>query len=189
MIEAEIKARLADPQQVRQHLEQWATGVPETYVDTYFDTPERSLFARDQELRLRSVTGPHGTRHLLTYKDRAVDAATQSKPEFETLVSDREAASMILTNLGFPVEMAFTKECVNYNLDHDGRRFLATVATVPEIDGTFLEVETQAADTDLDNALDAVRRLLADLGIDPTQWTTDTYTGAVRAARGLPAAS
>jgi adenylate cyclase class 2 len=183
VIEAEIKARLSNPAQVRQRLEQWATGTPETYVDTYFDTPERSLSVRDQELRIRTISGPNGTRHLLTYKGQPVDAVTQSKPEFETLVSDREAAATILTSLGFPAEVAFTKECVNYALDRANRNFLATVVTVPEIEGTFLEVETQAADDDVNAALDAVRHLLGELGVDQTQWTTGTYTDAVRAAR------
>ncbi|HKT00178.1 MAG TPA: CYTH domain-containing protein, partial [Rugosimonospora sp.] len=77
MIEAEIKARLVDPAAVRQRLEQWAAGVAETYSDTYFDAPGETLAARERELRVRTIAGPSGTRHLLTFKDRPVDEATQ----------------------------------------------------------------------------------------------------------------
>lgn len=183
MIEAEIKARLVDPDAVRRQLEQWAPGVAETYADTYFDTPDQALAAQQRELRVRTVAGPDGTRHRLTFKDRPVDAATQSKPELEMTVSDPVEAAAILTGLGYPAELAFTKECVNFEVTRRGRRFLATVVTVPEIAGTFLEVETQAREDDVEPALAAVRSLLAELGIGEGEWTIDAYTEAVRAAR------
>lgn len=55
MIEAEIKARLVDPDVVRHQLDEWATGVPETYSDTYFDAPGDRLEATDRELRIRTA--------------------------------------------------------------------------------------------------------------------------------------
>lgn len=183
MIEAEIKARLEAPDDVRQQLERWSTGTPETYSDTYFDTPRRTLASNERELRIRTVASSGGTRHLLTFKDRPVDVATQSKPEVEVLVSDPQTTATILTSLGYPAELAFTKECVNYKVTRADRRFLATLVTVPEIDGSFLEVETQAPENEMDDALAAVRSLLAELGVDESWWTTDTYTDAVRTAR------
>lgn len=183
MIEAEIKARLVDPAAVRQRLEQWAAGVAETYSDTYFDAPGETLAARERELRVRTIAGPSGTRHLLTFKDRPVDEATQSKPEVEIAVSDPTAAAAILAGLGYPPGLSFTKQCVNYQVTRWGRQFLASLVTVPEIGGTYLEVETQAREDDVEPALSAIRSLLADLGVGENEWTTDTYTGAVRGAR------
>jgi adenylate cyclase class 2 len=55
---------------------------------------------------------------------------------------------------------------------------------VPELEGTFLEVETQASDDEVPSALAAVRRVLADLGVSDQELTTETYSDAVRAARG-----
>jgi adenylate cyclase class 2 len=61
---------------------------------------------------------------------------------------------------------------------------LATLVTVPELDGTFLEVETLAAADEVTDALRAVRGIMAELGIAATDITTGQYTEAVLAARG-----
>ncbi len=55
MIEAEIKARLVDPAEVRRRLEQQAAGTPEIYSDTYFDTPDAALASHERELRVRTI--------------------------------------------------------------------------------------------------------------------------------------
>lgn len=64
-----------------------------------------------------------------------------------------------------------------------GRRVLATLVRVPEIDGTFLEVETIVEESDLSKALADIRAVMADLGISPDGLTRETYTGAVAAQR------
>jgi adenylate cyclase class 2 len=60
---------------------------------------------------------------------------------------------------------------------------LATVVTVPEIDGTFIELETMADETEVDAALADVQTVLHDLGI-ADDLTTEQYTDAVMQARG-----
>jgi adenylate cyclase, class 2 len=182
-IEVELKARLTDPIAVRERLDGFTEGVAEHYRDTYFDTPEGSLAARGYELRVRTIRRDDNDRHVLTYKEPAVDAATQSKPEHEIAVSDASVAARILTGLGYPETLAFTKDCVNYRLSHGGRRFLATLVTVPEIDGTFLEVETASVEADLGEALAELRRLMTMLGVDTAELTVDTYSDAVTSAR------
>ena len=62
---------------------------------------------------------------------------------------------------------------------------LAGRAASTEIEGTFLEVETIAAEHDVDQALAAVRELLNELGVGRGELTTDLYTDAVRAARAV----
>jgi adenylate cyclase class 2 len=54
---------------------------------------------------------------------------------------------------------------------------------VPEIDGTFLEVETIVVEEDVTAALDDIRAVLADLGIGPEDLTRELYTDAVAARR------
>ncbi|MBB5913599.1 adenylate cyclase class 2 [Nocardia transvalensis] len=183
MIEAEYKARLADPDRVRGLLNGKANPDRVSYQDTYFDREDGSLTSRDQELRLRTVSGNKGSEHLLTFKDATVDQETGSKPEFETLVGERESAEEIIKHLGFRPDISFTKNCENYRYAAAGRDVLATVVTVPEIDGVFLEIETLVPDGELDSALADLRGELAELGISPDQWTTELYTDAVRKSR------
>jgi adenylate cyclase class 2 len=60
---------------------------------------------------------------------------------------------------------------------------LATVVTVPEIDGTFIELETLADEAGLAAALADVRAVLGELGITENHLTTEQYTDAVMRAR------
>lgn len=183
MIEAELKARLTNPDTVRARLDAMAAAEHATYRDTYFDTPAGLLEAADRELRIRTIETPAGTRHLLTGKDAVVDPASGSKPEFETIVESASATASILALAGFTPAVMLTKRCANFEVHRDGRRFLATLVTVPELEGTFLEVETFAEHEQLGAALAAVRALLAELGVVEAELTTELYTDAVRAAR------
>ena len=76
--------------------------------------------------------------------------------------------------------MAFTKNCANYSFTAAGRDILATLVTVPELDGTFIEIETLTADPDdVGPAIAAVRAVLDELGIASADLTTELYTDAV----------
>ncbi|WP_084520502.1 class IV adenylate cyclase [Nocardia mexicana] len=184
MIEAEYKVRLADPAAVRKQLAVRSEPDYVVYSDTYVDTADRALAAADQEFRLRTIDGASGTTHLLTFKDAAVDDATGSKPEYETVVGDREAMNRIVSMLGYRPVISFTKRCENYRFQAARRQMLATIVTVPEIDGTFLELETSAADTEsLPDALQDLRLVLDELGITADQYTTELYTDAVARSR------
>lgn len=184
MIEAELKARVHDPESVRGLLAA-AAGEPELaeYADVYLDRGGE-LAAGDRELRVRTIATTEGSRTVLTYKGSAVDEASGSKPEFETAVDDRDAILDVLTGLGYAPLIEFTKQCANYRLSTvAGRPVLATVVTVPEIEGTFLEVETLVDEADTQAALDDLRALLLDLELGPGTLTTELYTEAVAAAR------
>ena len=60
---------------------------------------------------------------------------------------------------------------------------LATMVTVPEIDGTFVELETLAEEGGLAAALGDVRAVLGELGVGEDDLTTEQYTDAVMRAR------
>jgi adenylate cyclase class IV len=109
-IEAEVKARLRDPDHVRAEPARRASEEVAVYSDTYFDSPDGS----------------------------------------------------------------FTSA---------GREMLATVVRLSEIDGTFIEIETLIDERDVSAALEEVPAVLAELGVEREDETTETYTGAVRAAR------
>ncbi|MEV7183640.1 class IV adenylate cyclase [Kitasatospora sp. NPDC093102] len=184
-IEAELKAVVRDPEHVLARLEEsYGAGRAEVYRDTYYDAPDGSLMGADRELRIRTVHGPDDTRTVLTYKGARVDEASGSKWEAETRVEDAEAAHEIIRGLGFTPRIRFEKRCRNYAFESDGRRFLATLVRVPELDATFIEVETATVAQDgLGAALDAVRAVLADLGVNEDDLTAELYTDAVAAAR------
>lgn len=183
MIEAELKARVHSPEAVMRKLDERATARVEVYQDTYYDRADGSLEKADQELRVRTVHGRDGLRTVLTFKDAAVDEASGSKPEHETRVEDSQAAHAILQGLGYVPAIAFEKRCRNYDFEARGRQMLATLVRVPEIDGTFLEVETIVDEDDVAAALDDIRAVLAEFGIEAEDLTRELYTDAVAARR------
>ncbi|MFF4601761.1 class IV adenylate cyclase [Streptomyces sp. NPDC001339] len=184
MIEAELKARVHNPEYVMGQLEQKTEGRAEVYQDTYYDYPSESLVAQDKELRVRTIHGPDSTRSVLTYKGTRVDSESGSKPEHETRVDSPEAVHAMLRGLGYVPAIAFQKRCRNYEFRSHGRRLLATLVQVPEIEGTFLEVETMVPEAkDLTAALDAIRSVMGELGVRERDFTTELYTDAVAARR------
>jgi adenylate cyclase class 2 len=89
-----------------------------------------------------------------------------------------------LLGLGYSVAIEFTKRCENFEFSDGEYDMLATLVTVPELDGTFLEVETIVPSAaELSDALDAVRRVLTALGITEADLTTELYTDAVAQAQ------
>ncbi|MFD9207721.1 class IV adenylate cyclase [Streptomyces sioyaensis] len=185
MIEAELKARVRNPEYVMGQLERMTNGRAEVYQDTYYDDRSGSLDAQDQELRVRTIHGPTSTRSVLTYKGCRIDSESGSKPEHETRVDNPEAVHALLQALGYVQAIAFQKRCRNYEFSSRGRNLLATLVQVPEIDGTFLEVETMVREQhELSSALDDVRSAMVELGIHVDDFTTELYTDAVAARRG-----
>jgi len=154
-VEAELKARVREPGDVRRLLDERAEARVEVYRDTYYDRPSGELGAADEELRVRIIKG---RRTVLTWKGAAIDPVSGSKPEYETAVDDADAAHAILRGFGYVVLIAFEKRCRNYELTPYGREMLATLMEVPELEGTFLKVEAG-------------------------KLTTETYTGAVTESR------
>ncbi|WP_030185213.1 class IV adenylate cyclase [Streptomyces sp. NRRL S-813] len=183
MIEAELKARVHAPEAVMRRLDQLAAARVEICQDSYYDRPDGSLEKADQELRVRTVHSGDGLRTVLTFKNAAVGEVSGSKPEHETRVEDSQAAHAILQGLGYVPVIAFEKRCRNYDFEARGRHMLATLVRVPEIDGTFLEVETLVDEEEPAAALDDIRSVLKALGTGPEDLTRETYTHAVVAQR------
>ena len=183
MIEAELKARARHPEQLNRQLRELAAGESSTYQDTYYDWPGGQLSAGGRELRLRLVQAAGRQKALLTYKEAAIDAASGSKPEHETEVASPSAVDVLLRGLGLICLVAFEKHCTNYRFTARGRDMLATVVRVPELDGTFIEVETMVDQDGTEAALADVRAILDQLGIAEYDLTTEQYTAAVLAGR------
>jgi len=183
VIEAELKARVLYPEQLHERLRNLAAAERSTYRDTYYDWPDGRLGADGRELRLRLVDAVGRQHALLTYKEPAIDSASGSKPEHETAVTDPAAADVMLRALGMVQLVAFEKHCTNYRFAAKGRDMLATVVRVPELDDTFIEVETMTDEDSTRTALTDVRAVLHQLGISEDDLTTEQYTDAVLETR------
>jgi len=183
VIEAELKARVRDRAGLHEQLRRLAPAEHSTYRDTYYDHPDRDLTAAGRELRLRIVETSGQRRSLLTYKEAAVDAASGSKPEHETGIEDPSAIDVLLRGLGLEHLVAFEKHCTNYGFCAEGREMLATVVTVPELEGTFIELETMTDEGGTSAALSGIRAVLTRLGITDDDLTTEQYTDAVLRSR------
>jgi adenylate cyclase, class 2 len=180
VIEAEIKARVRDPGKVRELLRGRAAQEVSRYRDTYYDLPGQVLARGGRELRVRVVESSGQRRCLVTYKGAVADEQSGSKPETQTEVTDADAMDAILLALGFSRLVAFDKLCANYAFTASGRDMFATLVTVPDLEGTFIEVETMTADHgDLGAALNDVRAVLDQLGIAAEDLTSELYTDAV----------
>jgi adenylate cyclase, class 2 len=185
LIEAELKARVHDPVALKADLSRRVAGETSIYRDTYYDRSGHELTSDGRELRVRVIDTSGVRRAFLTYKEPASDESSGSKPEHETKVADAGVIDMILRALGLEHLVSFEKHCVNYRFSAQGRDMLATVVTVPEIDGTFIELETMADEPDMDAALRDVRAVLAELGIGEDDLTTEQYTDAVMRTRRI----
>lgn len=182
-IEVELKARLTDPDTTVNRLRERAAGETSTYHDTYYDWPDRRLEgAGRQELRLRVIETHAEARCLWTFKGAMLNAA--STPEYETDVADAGAAAAILTALGLEPIITYTKQCENFRFAFDGRQIIATVVTVPEIHGVYLETETLVPDNeDTAAARATILGVLADLGLSESDLEPTFYIDLVRHQR------
>jgi len=179
MIEAELKAGVRDPDSLHEQLRRLAVPEQSVYQDTYYDWPSGELSRTGRELRLRTVRTGSQKCSLVTYKEAAVDLASGSKPEHETEVTDPGAIDTMLGGLGLEHYVIFEKRCTNYRFTAHGRAILATIVIVPELDGTFIELETMTDPAYTAAALADIRAVLSDLGITDDDLTTDQYTDAV----------
>ncbi|MFJ8039277.1 class IV adenylate cyclase [Kitasatospora sp. NPDC096147] len=183
-VEVELKAVVREPAAVAARLEgMCGPGREEIYRDTYYDGQGEELGRGDRELRVRTVVGSGGVRTVLTYKGPRLDGASEAKPEYETEVADAKAVDAIVRGLGYRPVIRFEKHCRNYALRESGWDLLATLVRVPELNGTFIEIEAVVAEGEVASALGAVRSALAGLGIHVGDLTTELYTEAVAKAR------
>ena len=153
-------------------------------ADTYYDAPHRSFADTDEALRLRHETREGGTEERegdtaederemthLAYKGPLIEAASKTREEAETAVTDPDATGAILAALGFTPAARVTKHRERFVLGE----YTIALDSVEDL-GTFVEVErTVEADDGIGAARDGARELLADLGLDPDDQVRTSY--------------
>jgi adenylate cyclase class IV len=131
--------------------------------DRRFDTPERSLAARDIVLRLRTYRGADGSRAELEYKGAtAYEDGYKVRDEVGSTVSDPEAVARILSGLGYTITRAIDREIEQWEIEGASVRF----ERYPRMDD-LVEVE---------GAPDTIERAIAALGISRNAYTAERLT-------------
>jgi adenylate cyclase, class 2 len=139
-VEIEAKMKVPDLSQVRARLEELHSephgSVLET--NTFFDTEDRSLLAKDQGLRLRHIrnqrSGDEAT--ILTYKGPRMHGPLKSREEREVAVGSAKEAMALLEGLGFSRVLTFQKRRESWVL-HGCHIELDELPYL----GTFVEIE------------------------------------------------
>ncbi|AUV81974.1 class IV adenylate cyclase [Salinigranum rubrum] len=172
MYEVEVKVP-TDHAAVRARLSDVDADALGTVVqrDTYYDAPHRRFAETDEALRIRRTEAENGDREThVTYKGPLVDSASKTRREHETGVDDGETMDSILRALGFEPAAVVEKERARFRVGE----YTVTLDDVTDV-GTFVEVETDAADVDA--AREGAFELLETIGLDPDDQIRTSYLG------------
>lgn len=173
MYEVEVKVP-ADLERVRDRLADLDLSPTErvTQIDRYYDAPHRSFADTDEALRVRRQRSGDDERVEVTYKGPLVDEASKTREEVQTTVADEDAIDLILDRLGFDAAATVRKERTFYDVDG----YTVTLDDVADV-GRFVEVETAAAEAELQEARRGAFDVLERLGLDPDDQVRTSYLG------------
>jgi adenylate cyclase, class 2 len=139
-VEIEAKIKVADFAPVRQRLEQCSAkfrcSVLET--NTFFDRDDRSLFAKDQGLRLRHTRDrkTNAEAAIITFKGPRQPGRLKRREELELTVDNAVSAIALLESLGFSRVVTFQKRRESWDLG----KCHVELDEMPHV-GTFVEIE------------------------------------------------
>ena len=160
-VENEVKLRVESPQAAAELLERSGFAVIHPRIfesNDVYDTPENSLRARGELLRLRDTGGTP----VLTFKGRETPGPHKNRPEFETSLDDARALREIFERLGLDVRFRYEKYRTEFR--RGSEEGIATLDETPI--GTFLELEGEPEWLD---------RTARDLGFHPGQYLLKSY--------------
>jgi len=160
MMETEVKLYTPDHEAVRSRLEALGAALSAPRVlerNWRYDTPQRSLSASDQVLRLRQDSAIR-----LTYKGQGSAAnGILSRPEYEVSLDNFETMDAILRALSYQPYMIYEKYRTTYQLG-------AAEVVLDELPyGRFTEIEGDAP---------AIEEVIAQLGLSAAPRLMASYT-------------
>ncbi|WP_416440716.1 class IV adenylate cyclase [Leeuwenhoekiella sp. A16] len=187
MFEVELKAIVRNRSATITQIENLCneTALNLVYDDVYLDK-ENTLTTVDKELRLRNKTNRDSgeSRFFLTFKDSPFDEKSKSKPEFETEIADFNTGIAIFQKLGYSISMRYTKECLIYNLTYQDIKLEVSIVKLPELENTFIEVETQTeTEKDIKSRFKILHEFLNQIGIAQIDITSQYYVDAIKEKR------
>lgn len=138
--EIEAKMRVPDHDAVRRRLNDAGARRVGAVIElnTFFDTPHRTLLAADTGLRLRRTrdVATGAQRHVITYKGPQQDSGMKRREEIELCTDDGDEASLLLQRLGFAPTLSFEKRRETWRLD----ACEIALDELPQL-GCFVEIE------------------------------------------------
>ena len=169
MYEVELKFPLDDAESFGRQVAALGARPAQTLeqTDLYFNHPSRDFEGTDEAFRIRTVGG----RHVVTYKGPVVDSQTKTRREIEVALAGndaREKAAEMLRFLGFRPVREVRKRRQTWHLAWQGRDFEIALDQVDEL-GQFVEIETQADETNKPAALAAIHSLVSQLQLPPAE--------------------
>ena len=159
--EIEIKLPVPDVESARALIlgMGYDVSVPRIFeLNAIFDTPGTTLRQRGMLLRLRKA----GTKFTITVKGQASQGKHKSRPEYEVMVSNYEAAQSILVQLGYRI--VFQYEKFRTEFAHTNQSGTITLDETPI--GVFLELEGSPEWIDLTACA---------LGFSQSHYVVDSY--------------
>lgn len=189
MYEVELTAKVENIKHTRSKILDLAPDSQLTldYDDRYFDK-NNMLTHEDQEFRLRTKTNLNTGefKHYLTFKDKAFDQISRSKPEYETIVLDHKNTEEILLHLGYSKTAQYTKHCEVFNLTFQNSDVEIAIVKFDELQDTFIEIETITDSyKNTDTLLKKLYQLLEIIGLTKNNLTEDFYIEMIKEAKRL----
>jgi len=170
MYEIEVKVKIPHTR-IKEDLIKKGAVFTETQQqsDTYFNSPMRDFSKTDEALRIRSVNGAGE----ITYKGKKMDTVSKTRPEYNSLVDEREMKKILLS-LGFFESGAVNKSRETYLWEN----FVIGFDTVAGL-GEFIEVESvlreEADPKEIQEEIDRIFDFLSGYGITKKDSITMSY--------------
>ena len=107
-------------------------------TNTFFDSPERSLVAKDSGLRLRRKRDDDSGKEefIITVKGPQQSGELKNRPEAEVVVEDGDDAKAVLAALGYSPTLEFEKRRESWKVD----QCKVELDELPVL-GKFVEIE------------------------------------------------
>jgi predicted adenylyl cyclase CyaB len=146
VLEVELKSVVDDVAHRRAAIER--AGATLVYAgrleDRRWDTPDRSLAARDHVLRVRTYRAEGDVRAELDWKGPTRrEEGYKLREEIDVATSDPDALGEILARIGYEVSMAIDREIAQYELEGAVVRFerYPRMDDLVEVEGTPERIE------------------------------------------------
>jgi adenylate cyclase, class 2 len=143
-------------------------GAAKEQVDHYFAHPSRDFAKTDEALRIRITGG----KSYVTYKGPKLDATTKTRRELELPLDPEDADGSrfaeLLEALGFKSVAVVRKRRRPFHIEWHGRDVEGAMDDVLNV-GTFIELELQADEADLDETRAVISALASDLSLGPSE--------------------
>ena len=139
-VEIEAKMKVADHLRIRARLEECSGERKSAVLETnsFYDTEDRSMLAKDQGLRLRHTSDlqTQAEQAIITFKGPRLQGVLKNRDEHELIVASAKDAAVLLESLGFKRVVTFQKRRESWMLEGCH----VELDELPHL-GTFVEIE------------------------------------------------